>query len=137
MTNTTDQIKSFYIWEGIYPDFQSAVAEARGAGFSGEVYRKRSLQAATECLAAIESDQPIPAFHKQRSTHLPLTVAMILGDKKQVNILDFGGGLGIGYMTLAESIPADLKRIEYNIVEVPEVCQSGMGLHARGGGGRG
>ena len=132
MTNTTAQIKPFHIWEGIYPDFQSAVADAKGAGFSGEVYRTRSLQAATECLAALKSEQPIPAFHKQRSTHLPLTVAMILGDKKQVSILDFGGGLGIGYMTLAESIPVDLKRIEYNIVEVPEVCRSGMGLHAVG-----
>lgn len=129
MTNTTDQIKLFHIWEGIYPDFQSAVADAKGAGFSGEVYRTRSLQAATECLDALKSEQPIPAFHKQRSTHLPLTVAMMLRDKKYVNILDFGGGLGIGYMTLAESIPADLDRIEYVIVEVPEVCQNGLDLH--------
>lgn len=134
MTNTTDQIKPFHIWEGSYPGFQSAVAAAKGAGFSGEVYRKRSLQAATECLAALKSDKPIPAFHKQRSTHLPLIVAMMLGDKEQIKILDFGGGLGIGYMTLAESIPADLKRIEYTIVEMQEVCQSGMDLHAGGGG---
>jgi len=132
MTKTTDQIKPFHIWEGIYPDFQSAVTEAKGAGFSGEVYRSQSLQVATECLVALKSEKPIPAFHKQRSTQLPLTVAMMLGDKKQVSILDFGGGLGIGYMTLAESIPADLKRIEYTIVEVPEVCQNGMDLHAGG-----
>jgi putative methyltransferase (TIGR04325 family) len=130
MTNTTDQIKPFHIWEGIYPDFHSAVAESKGAGFSGEVYRRRYIQAATECLVALKSDKPIPAFHKQRSTHLPLTVAMMLGGKKQVDILDFGGGLGIGYMTLAECIVTDLKRIEYTIVEVPEVCQSGMDLHA-------
>jgi putative methyltransferase (TIGR04325 family) len=132
MTNTTDQIKPFHIWEGIYPDFQSAVAEAKGAGFSGEVYRRRSLKAATECLVALKSDKPIPAFHKQRSTHLPLIVAMMLEDKKPINILDFGGGLGIGYMTLAESIPDELKRIEYTILEVPEVCQSGTDLHAEG-----
>ncbi len=132
MTNTTDQIKPFHIWEGIFPDFQSAVDEAKGAGFSGEVYRRRYLQAATECLVALKSDKPIPAFHKQRSTHLPLTVAMMLEDKKPINILDFGGGMGIGYMTLAESIPAELKRIEYTIVEGLEVCQSGMDLHAGG-----
>jgi putative methyltransferase (TIGR04325 family) len=130
MNNTTTQIKPFNIWEGVYPDFQSAVADAKGAGFSGEVYRTRSLKAATECLAALNSEQPIPAFHKQRSTHLPITVAMILGNKKQVNILDFGGGFGIGYMTLAESIPADLEKIEYTIVDVSEVCQSGLHLHS-------
>jgi putative methyltransferase (TIGR04325 family) len=130
MTNTANQSKPFYIWEGVYPDFQAAESEAKGAGFGSDVYRNRSLQAATECLVALKSDSPIPAFHKQRSTHLPLAVAMMLRDKQQVKILDFGGGLGIGYMTLAESIPADLQRIEYTIVEVPEVCQSGMDLHA-------
>jgi len=135
MTNTANQSQPFYIWEGVYHDFQAAESEANGAGFGSDVYRSRSLLAATECLVALKSDSPIPAFHKQRSTHLPLVVAMMLRDKPQVKILDFGGGLGIGYMTLAESIPADLHRIEYTIVEVPEVCQSGMDFHAGLGGG--
>ena len=129
MINTTDQIKSFHIWEGIYSSFQFAEEEAKGPGFNGDVYRKRSLQASTECFATLKSGNPIPPFHKQRSTHLPPTVAMMLGAKERVKILDFGGGLGIGYMTLAESIPTDLKRIEYTILEVPEVCKSGRDLH--------
>ena len=116
----------------MYPDFQSALAYAKGTGFSSEIYRTRSLQAATECLAALKLDKPIPVFYKQRSTYLPITVVMMLENKKQVNVLDFGGGLGIGYMTLAESMPADLKRISYNIVEVAEVCQTGMGMHGDG-----
>jgi hypothetical protein len=33
MTDTTDQIKPFNIWEGIYPDFPSAAVYAKGAGF--------------------------------------------------------------------------------------------------------
>ncbi|CAN1525393.1 Putative methyltransferase, LIC12133 family [Methylophilaceae bacterium] len=32
-------------------------------------------------------------------------------------------------MTLSESIPSDLKRITYTIVEMPEVCVDGMNLH--------
>lgn len=132
MTNSTDQIKPFHIWEGLYPDFQTAALYANGTGFGSEIYRTRSLQAATECLAAIKLGRPIPVFHKQRSTHLPLIVAMLLANKRQVNILDFGGGLGIGYMTLVESIPDDLKRIHYNIVEGYDVCQIGMGLHGGG-----
>ena len=129
MIRATNQNIPFHVWEGIYPDFQSAMADAKGAGFSSEVYRTRSLQAATECLTALKLEQPIPVFHKQRSTHLPIAVSMMLGYKKQVKILDFGGGLGIGLMTIAESIPVDLKRIHYSIVEVAEVCQSGMSLH--------
>jgi len=130
MTNIVNQSKPFHIWEGVYPDFRSAEAVAQGSGFSSDVYRLRSMQAASDCLAALKSGTPIPAFHKQRSTLLPLTVAMMLGANEKIKILDFGGGLGIGYMTLVESIPDDLKRVEYTIAEVPEVCQNGMDFHA-------
>ena len=129
MTSRSDQTKPFHIWEGVFPNFQAAQAEARGAGFSGEVYRARSLNAATECLDALNSAKPIPVFHKQRSTYLPLTLAMMLGCDEKVNVLDFGGGFGIGYMSIVESVPVNLNRIEYTIVEVPEVCQSGLQLH--------
>jgi putative methyltransferase (TIGR04325 family) len=132
MTNPIDNTNSFHIWEGIYTDFKSAMADARGLGFGGDVYRTRSLQAVKECMDALKSRQPIPAFHKQRSTQLPIAVAMLLGDKKQIKILDFGGGLGIGYLTLAESIPNDLTSISYTIVEVPEVCRIARELHDSG-----
>ncbi len=125
-------MKNFYIWEGIYPDFQSAMQHAKGPGFSGDAYLTRSLKAAKECLAALKSDMPIPAFHKQRSTYLSPIVAMMLVRKRQVEILDFGGGLGIGWMTLAESIPADLERVSYTIVEVPAVNSCGAELHEGG-----
>lgn len=120
--------KSFQIWEGIYDSFQSAAAEKIGAGFGGEIYRERSLVAANECLAALKSSKPIPQFHKQRSTLLPIAVAMMLGNNEIVKILDFGGGLGIGYMTLSESIPNDFNRTKYTIVEDPAVCDVGRDL---------
>jgi putative methyltransferase (TIGR04325 family) len=130
MNKPGETTKPFHIWEGVYPDFKSAMADAEGLGFSGDVYRTRSLKAVKECLAALKSNQPIPAFHKQRSTQLPIAVAMLLADKKQIKILDFGGGLGIGYLTLVESIPNDLTSISYTIVEVPEVCRIARELHA-------
>jgi putative methyltransferase (TIGR04325 family) len=130
MDITNDMTKPFFIWEGIYSDFKSAMMDANGNGFCGDIYQTRSLQAATECLSALKTNKPIPAFHKQRSTHLPPVVAMMLSSKKKIKILDFGGGLGIGYMTLMESIPADLKRVAYTVVEVPEVSSIGLNLHA-------
>lgn len=125
----TDMIndKPFYIWEGIYDTYKSAAAEAIGPGFAGETYRERSLMAANECLVALEAGRPIPSFHKQRSTLLPLTVAMICGSNESVKILDFGGGLGIGYMTLVESLTS-CQNIKYSILEVPEINRVGMTL---------
>jgi putative methyltransferase (TIGR04325 family) len=128
MSSSAEPNRPFYIWEGVYDSFASAAANAKGPGFKGETYCVRSLGAATECLTALRSGTPIPQFHKQRSTFLPCTVAMMLAQSDGVRVLDFGGGLGIGYMTLAESIPHDLGRIDYSILEVPEVAAAARGL---------
>lgn len=122
MSNQELNSNKFYIWQGIYPGFKEALSDARGVGFSGEVYRSRSLAVASECLNALKQGTPIPAFHKQRSTFMPLTAAMMMGGEKNIRILDFGGGLGIGYMVLVESMPTEMHRVNYMIVEVPEVC---------------
>ena len=128
MIDNSTEAKPFHIWEGVYDSFQAATAESVGLGFSCEVYGKRSHLAAQECLAALGAGQPIPQFHKQRSTFLPCTVAMMLSGNARTRVLDFGGGLGIGYMTLAESIPNDLENVDYFILEVPEVSAVGADL---------
>lgn len=101
------------------------MTDAIGPGFEGVTYGDKSLAAATECMQCLEAGKPIPPFHKQRSTLLPMAVAMILCQEERVIILDFGGGLGIGFMTLAESIPMDLCRVGYTIVEGPQVSALG------------
>lgn len=111
--------EKFNIWEGIYKSFASAREAGKGTGFGGDVYLTRSKMVATECVTALNSKRYIPQFHKQRSNLLPVIVAML--NKKKISILDFGGGLGIGYMTLVESIPDAMERIEYTIVEVEKV----------------
>lgn len=115
MIDNISEAKTFHIWEGVYDTFQAATAQSIGLGFSGEIWRKRSYLAAQECLAVLAEEKPIPQFHKQRSTFLPSTVAMMLKDNARIKILDFGGGLGIGYMTLAESIPNYLENVDYFI----------------------
>jgi len=57
---------------------------------------------------------------------------MMLESKDPLRILDLGGALGIGYMTLAESIPHQAELIEYTIIEVPEICEVGRGLLSGG-----
>jgi len=128
MNKSVNETKPFYIWEGHYDTFQSAASKAIGPGFEGDIYLKRSLIVANECLDALKLGAPIPQFHKQRSTLLPLTVSMMLGHHERVRVLDFGGGLGIGYMTLVESILNDLEKIDYTIIENSEVCEAGGNL---------
>jgi putative methyltransferase (TIGR04325 family) len=124
--------KDFYIWEGVYKTFEDALKDTTGSGFSGNTYQERSLAAANECLVALDSNEPIPNFHKQRSNFLPVVVAMAMGNKidsdSTLTILDFGGGLGIGYMVLKESMSNNIKSVDYAIIEVPEVCSVGKTL---------
>ena len=119
----------FFIWEGVFQDFFNAKKYADGFGFSGETYNTRALDAAKECLYSLEKNEPIPFFHKQRSVLLSPIVAMMLNNQSQIDILDFGGGLGIGYMTLKESIVNARQKINYTILELPEICKQGKELH--------
>ncbi len=98
-------------------------------GFSGKKYNELSLLSAQECLNSLKSGIPIPQFHKQRSTYLPPVVAILSKIyKRKIKILDFGGGYGIGYMSLEESIGKNIDNIEYIIIEVPEVVMAGKKL---------
>ncbi len=118
-------IKPLTVWDGVYHSFAEAAAEAAGAGFAGPNWLARSTDVLDECLSAVDLSTPIPPFHMQRSILLPITVAMMLNRPSKLRILDFGGGLGIGYLTLVESIPNHIERIAYTIVEVPRVCAEG------------
>jgi len=122
---------TFKIWQKSFPDFESASKHKVGPGFNGSVYLERTLQAAEESLQALRSGQQVPHFHKQRNEHLPIVSSILLSQKSsKIRILDFGGGLGIAYMTLLESIPKLINRIEYYIVENPEICEIGKNLFA-------
>ena len=118
------------IWEGVYRSFDEAAADQEGPGFDGTTWHTRSAVSARECLAALQAGQPIPQFHKQRSVLLPPVAALLLAQRPRLRILDFGGNLGIGYLTLVESIPEAARRIEYTIVEKPKTCEEGRRLLA-------
>ena len=121
--------KNFYIWEGIYSNFDEAEINSKGKGFGGDTYKQRSINATRESITALKEGLSIPFFHKQRSTILTPVIAMILSQKQnKIKLLDFGGGFGIGYLTLIESLPESKKMIDYLIVEVPEVCNSAQEL---------
>lgn len=117
-----------FIWEGTYRSFEDAAADACGTGFSSETHRNRSLAVARECLTAMKAGKPIPQIHKQRTVLLPAVVATLLGTRERLRILDFGGGLGIGYLTLLEAVSRAAERIDYRIVEVASVVDEGRRL---------
>jgi putative methyltransferase (TIGR04325 family) len=110
-------------WQGVYTSF--AEVHASGPGFAGEQWVK-DTRALTEQARTELASQPALAGDQAL---LPLVAGAAAAPGKPMRVLDFGGGLGIGYLQLAATLP-DPARIEYHIVETERVCDEGVRLYA-------
>jgi putative methyltransferase (TIGR04325 family) len=119
---------NFNVWEGVYGCF--AEAPAAGPGFDGPIWRDRSIQAAHEDVARAKAQRVLDYSVRQRNAILPTLTAAMLSEQARVNILDFGGGAGTGYIVLAKAMPDTIDRIDYTVVEVENICQAGRELFA-------
>jgi len=120
--------RNFKLWDGIYGSF--ADAPASGPGFAGPAWEEHSLETARATLAQIAAGQPIDYSLKQRNAVLPILVAGLLSHQSQTTVLDFGGGLGVGFMVLMDEIKSPLSRVHYHIVELERICRAGANLFA-------
>jgi len=118
----------FRVWDGVYGTF--AEAPAAGPGFAGPIWRDRSLAAARDTLAAAQMGQPLDYALRQRNAVLPPVTALTLAGQQRANILDFGGGLGTGYLVLDKAMSDTVARIDYTIVEGEGICRAGRDLFA-------
>jgi len=111
---------NFRVWEGVYRSF--AEAPAAGPGFDGPLWRDRSIAAARDTLALALAREPIDYALRQRNAILPTLTATLLCTQERVDILDFGGGLGTGYMVLVKTMPEAVGRIGYTVVDVESIA---------------
>ncbi len=121
-------VVDFQVWEGVYASF--AEAPAVGPGFDGPVWRERSNEAARQAFAQVQARQPLDYALRQRNAVLPPVVAALLAGQERVSVLDFGGGLGTGYVMLAATMPATVDRIDYAVVDVDGIAAAGRQLFA-------
>jgi hypothetical protein len=91
-------MNNFYIWEGIYSSFDEAKNEIeQNLDIFNEKLWVQNINRDIEiCINSIKLNNTIPSFYKQRSILLPSIVSLVIEKKEKLNILDFGGGLGIG-----------------------------------------
>jgi putative methyltransferase (TIGR04325 family) len=124
--------RDFRVWEGVYDTFEQA--PSLGPGFDGTVAHERGLQAARDAMWQLKSGLPLDYSLRQRNALLPPIVATLLAHRGTVRVLDFGGGLGTGYMVLAKALGGGKDRIDYRIVEVDGLCRIGGELFSGQGG---
>ncbi len=111
------------IWEGVYP--RLCDVPARGEGFAGNTWLEMTRAYTRGALEASTGLLPEPAGEEH--TWLVALVATLLAGKENLRVLDFGGGMGISYAALRAGVVRS-DRIDYHVVEGPEVCDAGRAL---------
>lgn len=99
-------------WQGVFPT-AAAVGES-GDGFAGEPWL-----AMTRDLTRHAMDLQSPFVVRSEIQMLATTIAV--AGRTPTRVLDFGGGMGIGYFGLARAMP-EMGEMVYDIVEGERVC---------------
>jgi putative methyltransferase (TIGR04325 family) len=113
------------IWDGLYRSFDEVPSRYEN---DFEEKRAESVYRATRIL--IEESRKhhsIPYEVIGEHNLLPLLAATVTKNDGTLTILDFGGGMGVSYVHLVNSLPAPSK-IDYHVIEVPAICEKGSML---------
>lgn len=117
--------KDAYIWEGIYSRYQDV--PAAGDGFGGDYWIDRTRSYTEESLSASRNYGFIPVGVTGEHLILPLLASLECKERGQVNILDFGGGMGIAYIHVLNSL-VNCHSINFHVVESDRVTEEALRL---------
>jgi putative methyltransferase (TIGR04325 family) len=115
-------------WEGVFQRF--ADVPSQGAGFENDAWVEDTRRLTERALQEYGGRTGLPEISEENA-FLPLLLATAFGSRtSKVKILDFGGGMGVSYIHAIGALQHP-ERIEYHIVEKPQVCKQGRQLFAR------
>lgn len=113
-----------YIYNGIYNSYRSCIKKKNYSFYLDKFYENRQKQIIKEILKSIASKKPILSFHKQHTQYLINMISII--KKEKINILDIGGGWGVGYANCLEAFnKKKISNLNYHIFDLKNVCALG------------
>lgn len=115
---------NFHIWEGIYAHYDDA--PRKGGGFDSDFWRDRNK---ARVVVELETQRrgEAPESAKFREYVLPVVIAMAAEGRDSLRVLDFGGGIGNGFIPLVTDVISP-ERVEFVIVDNERLCQTGSEL---------
>ncbi len=102
--------KLFSVWEGVYQSFQEAGGNPDA--FDSKIWIKKQKDRIYE---ALKNQQTGNALSKDYP--LSLVVAMLLAQRDELSVLDFGGGMGLHYLEVISKAPQAEGILNYHIVD--------------------
>lgn len=114
--------KEPFIWDGVYANFGDV--PAAGQGFASDEWLTDMERYTRAAVDALRSDRAgvvpnVPPYHA--------LLSMLVASSRPVRVLDFGGGMGVGFANVRRSIAAGMP-IEYLVVDNEESCEHGRRL---------
>ena len=114
------------IWDGVYKKFDQAPVV--GQGFASEAWlsdMERYTRTAVTALGNNGAGMPenVPQYHAL----LAMLVASLPAVERSVRVIDFGGGMGVGFANLMRCVPAKTA-LDYLIIDNEESCRRGREL---------
>ncbi|WP_395747011.1 methyltransferase, TIGR04325 family [Prosthecobacter sp.] len=108
-------------WAGIYPALGD-VPVVDGTYDDARRVGEMSAHAGI-LLAQIQEGKKPVLWHEMMAT----VAAVVAAERGGVRVLDFGGGMGTGFMHLISTLP-ETARIEYDVIEMEQMCAAGRAL---------
>jgi putative methyltransferase (TIGR04325 family) len=111
------------IWDGVYESFDEVPVVGRG--FASEAWLSDMERYTRSAVRAIENDgatipENVPSYHV-------LLASLIASSDRPVRVLDFGGGMGIGFANVRRCTSNGLA-LDYLVVDNDESCARGQQL---------
>jgi len=115
-----------YSWSGVYPSFDAV--PAAGRAFSAETYVRLSLDEARRVISTSNHCTVTPTEAVNEYAAICMLSALACRQNGgRLSVLDFGGGLGLGYVHLLSSLGRH-SALVYHIVELEWACRAGSSL---------
>ncbi|CUW37983.1 conserved protein of unknown function [Magnetospirillum sp. XM-1] len=118
-------MSEFFIWEGVYDHYDDV--EKSGGGFDTDFWRDRNRARIVAELDTLRNSGQLPESAKCRDYVLPVVIAMAAAGRERFRILDFGGGLGNGFVPALCDVVSP-ERLDYVIVDNDRLCDAGRYL---------
>ena len=111
-------------WTGVYAH-RGDVPQHGGGYTSAELARRTRTD--TERLLQATRGMTVPHWEGGVHTLLALAASLAAPRARSVRVLDFGGGMGVGFIHLVSSLRRPCE-VEYHVVETPAMCDGGRDL---------
>lgn len=114
-----------HVWEGVYERFGDVPAS--GPGFDGDTWSSRSRAKIKAALETARSGGTVTAALSYGSGLLPVVAALSTENRSEISILDFGGGLGFDFVSVAQGV-VESGGVAYHVVDNATICALGSDM---------